>query len=112
MSNSNQPPNNTNKRKPPSKSFFSIRSRVQSNNRNNGPKQPTVSLIIPQNGSESSEPRESHASTPASASTSSGYSSNASTPPTRVRSIEIKNKCGPYAGWQLYFPETGETLIQ
>lgn len=78
-----------NNRKAPSKNnFFQMRNRFQSN-RDTGPKQRTVSLLIPQSSSSSQ---------------SSGYSSG-SNPPTA--SFGINKKTGPYCGWQLYFPETG-----
>lgn len=84
--------------------FFRMRHRFQSN-RNTGPKQRTVSLLIPQ-------PSSPRPSTSSSESTSGYPSSSSSGPTVATTSFQISKKNGPYAGWQLYFPDVGMFLVR
>lgn len=76
-----------NKRASGNNNFFRMRNRFNAN-RDAGPRQSAVSLLIPSGGQ----------------STSYGQSSSS---PGESSAIKIGNKCGPYAGWQLYFPKVG-----
>lgn len=84
---------NTN-RKTSNSNFFRMRHRFQSN-RQSGPRERPVSLLIPQSSQSSSS--------------TSGYSSNSSS--SETASFRINKKSGPYSGWQLYFPETGMSIV-
>lgn len=94
MAENNPPGNNgpgNNRKVSNNSNFFRMRHRLQ-NGRNTGPKQRTVSLLIPQSSS-------SNVSSP------SNSASSGPTPPSA--SFQINKASGPYCGWQLYFPEIG-----
>lgn len=97
--------NANNRKKSNNSNFFRMRHRFQ-NNRDTGPKQRTVSILIPQ---PSTSPRPS---TSSSESTSDYTSSSSSGPTVPSTSFQISKKNGPYAGWQLYFPDVGMFLVR
>lgn len=82
-------------------------------NRNTGPKQRPVSVLIPQPSSSSPVPNPPHNSntdsgfSTATGSTSSSSSSTEQRPLQKTASFRINKKSGPYSGWQLYFSEIG-----
>lgn len=96
-----------NNRKTSNNSFFRMRHHFQSN-RNAGPRQPTVSLLIPQPSVLS--PANSFTNGNNSATESQSGPSAIPTPPTT--SFRIDKKAGPYSGWKLYFPEIGNSNMQ
>lgn len=119
--NENRPPQN-NTRKPNRPNFF----RRNGANRNTGPQQRPVSLLIPQTSSsplpnpllpssnlQPNQPPNSDSDSGFSTTSSSGSSSSPSPgqPPVRPASFRINKKCGPYSGWQLYFPEIGNMIF-
>lgn len=97
----NPAPNNAaaNKKKKPNNQFFRMRNRFHNDS---GPRQRPVSLLIPQ--SSSSSLTSNNTADSANETASNG---NSSVPPTRAASFRINKRCGPYSGWQLYFPEIG-----
>lgn len=106
--NESNPPQNNSRKTNRGPNFF----RRPGANRNTGPKQRPVSVLIPQPSS-SPIPNQTHNSN---SNSDSGYSttsgsasssSSAETPPQQTASFRINKKSGPYSGWQLYFPEIG-----
>lgn len=67
-------------------------------NRNTGPRQRPVSVLIPRSSTGNIDPAD--ATEP----------SSSTAQPTRATSYRINRQSGPYHGWQLYFPETGENI--
>lgn len=92
----------TNNRKTTGNNFFRMRHRFQSN-RQSGPRERPVSLLIPQ-------PNQSSAST-SGANSSNASSSTSAGRASETASFRINRKSGPYSGWQLYFPETGTSAV-
>lgn len=101
----NPAPNNAaaNKKKKPNNQFFRMRNRFHNDS---GPRQRPVSLLIPQSSS-SSHPTNNTADSANETALNGSTNGNASVPPTRAASFRINKRCGPYSGWQLYFPEIG-----
>lgn len=92
-----------NKRNTTNNNFYRMRNRYQGN-RNTGPKQRPVSLLIPQPASSSSTGLSNRLSD-----SSSNIASGAGQP-TETASFRINRQSGPYSGWKLYFPEIGNTV--
>lgn len=93
-----------NNRKTSSNNFFRMRHRLQ-NNRNSGPRQPTVSLLIPQSSTPS--PTNAPSSGFGSSATPESQGNSSTVPRQPIASFRIDKNAGPYSGWKLYFPEIG-----
>lgn len=104
--NSNNNGSRPNNKKTPGNNFYRMKNRFQ-NFRNSGPRERPVSLLIPQPSSNN----QSNASSSSSSNNSSGTNtSTAIGRSSETTSFRISKKSGPYSGWQLYFPETGESF--
>lgn len=101
--NNNAPQNN--KRKAPGNNFFRMRYAMQ-RNRNTGPRERPVALLIPQ--SSTLQPNVASTNGPGVVSFPSNDLTTTDRRPQTSASFQINKKSGPYIGWQLYFPETGE----